>query len=114
MGIVAGGIIFAGGAAVAWAAGSTISRWLPRGVMSWVAHIFSTAIIFHLLGFLILLVLGYGEAAGMDFAFTGIVAIAAMADGAVGAWFGRPKKSSMVGSRSACSVTRLTRRPFCC
>lgn len=90
MGIVAGGIIFAGGAAVAWSAGATISRLLHHTVMGWVVHIFCIVIIFHLLSLLVLLVLGGRGAAGsFDFAFTGIVAMAAMADGAVGAWFDR-------------------------
>jgi hypothetical protein len=92
MGIVAGGIIFAGGAAVAWSVGAIISRLLHHTVMGWVTHTCSVIIIFHLLSLLVLLVLGgLGAAGTFDFTFTGIVAIAAMADGAVGAWFDRPK-----------------------
>lgn len=87
MGIVVGGIIVAGGAAASWLVGAILSRRLDSGWMRWVGHVAATSIIFFAFGSIILLALGLGDAVGIVFSFVGIMMVAAMADGAVGAWF---------------------------
>ncbi len=88
MGIVAGGIILAAGAALSWLGAMIIGRYVRNVGVRFAVHVLSVVLIFPAFAALSLPLAGT-HVSLLDSAvspFMGIVAIAAMADGAVGLW----------------------------
>ena len=86
LGIVGGGVILSGIAAMTLLAASILSRRFgPVGIRLF-SHIVSIAIIFFIAGSITFRIGGIADAPSAVTPFTGIVIVAAIADGLVGAW----------------------------
>lgn len=88
LGILGGGLILAGGAAVAWLAAAIIGRYVRNAVVRFAVHVVLVVSIFIAFAIIILLLLGFSlsHEDALVRSFVGIVAICALADGAVGLW----------------------------
>jgi hypothetical protein len=88
LGILAAGIVLAGGAAAAWIAAVIIGRQIPTIGVRFIVHVLATVLIFLALSALILFLLDFDASHENDIVrgFTIIVAVAAIADGALAAW----------------------------
>lgn len=88
MGIVAGGLILAAGAAAAWLGGVIIGRYVRNVGVRFAVHVLSVVIIFPAFAALSFRLAGVNVSLqdSSILPFMGIVAISAMFDGAVGLW----------------------------